>query len=309
VVLLFGGYSAGWFYVADLLKQETQAAIAEISEGGARAECANPAVRGFPFRFGLYCDRVAFADASRGVGLTAGGFRSAAQVYDPTRVVAEVDGPARVELPQIAPLDLEWQGLRASARLAEPLPERLSVEGRTLTAKLAADKPLGSLVSFEAHMRPNDGDLDLAARFAGLALDPAAVEGRRLPALSGQADLSITGGAGLAASGAGSLRGRAGTVRTLSLTAAPDIEVTVSGPFSIGHDGLLDAELTLSLRDPGGLATLLGNAFPEARQQIATSLSGLAALRPKPALPLRIVRGRAMLGFIPLGDIPPIRNL
>jgi hypothetical protein len=241
VVLLFGGYCAVWFYFASLLKEETLAAIAGMNGGEVSAECADPAVRGFPFRFGLHCGRVRLADASRGVGVAAGGFRSAAQVYDLTRFVAELDGPARIDLPDGPQLTIDWQGLRASARLAEPLPERLSVESRALTATLGTGAPLGSLASFEAHLRPNGGDLDLAGSFEGLEIDPAIVEGGRLPALSGHADLSIAGGAELAASGAASLRGQAGTLRTLALKAAPDIGLTVSGPFSVSPDGLLDA--------------------------------------------------------------------
>lgn len=306
VALLFGGYSAGWFYFASQLEEETVAAIAEMNEGAVSAECANPAVRGFPFRLGLHCDRIGFSDAARGVGMAAGGFRSAGQVYDLTRLVAELDGPALVDLPEAAGLSIDWQALRGSARLAEPLPERLSVEGRALTAQLGTGAPLASLASFEAHMRPNGGDLDLAVRFEGLELDPAAVEAHKLPALSGHADLSITGGAGLASSGAATLRGQEGAIRILALSAAPNIGVTASGPFSVGRDGLLDAELTLTVRDPEGLSALLGDAFPEARQQISTSLSGLAALGTEPSLPLNIVRGRASLGFIPLGDVPPL---
>ena len=306
VVLLFGGYSAGWFYFADLLQKQALQAIAEMNDAGASAECANPAVRGYPFRLGLYCDSVGFADGARGIRMTAGGFRSAGQIYDLTRFVAELDGPASIDLPGTASLAIDWAGLRASVRLAEPVPERLSVETRALTAKLSGGAPLASVASFEAHMRPNGGDLDLAARFEGLRLDRAAAEGRELPVLSGHADISVIGGVGLAESGAESLRGQSGTIRMLALSTGPDTGLTLSGPFSIGLDGLLDADLTLTVRDPQGLSATLAEAFPEARQRIAMSFSGLSALGPEPSLPLKVARGRATLGFIPLGDLPPL---
>jgi hypothetical protein len=306
VLLLLGGYSAGWFYFADLLRKQTLAAIAGMNGDGVSAECANLVVRGFPFRLGLRCDSVGLADGPRGIRMTAGSFYSAGQIHDLSRLVAELEGPATIDFAGAAPLALDWAGLRATARLAEPVPERLSVETTGLTAKLSTGVPFASVTSFEAHMRPNGDDLDLAARFEGLLVHPAAAEGRELPALSGHADISVTGGVSLAGSGVESLRGQAGTLRTLSLSTGPNTGLLASGPFSVGEDGLLDAELTLTVRDPEGLSAALAAAFPEAKSQIITSFSGLSALGPEPSLPLKIVKGKATLGFLPLGDLPPL---
>ena len=99
--------------------------IAAVNGDGVSAECANPTARGYPFRIGLYCDRVAFADDAEGIRLTAGGFRSAGQIYDPMRFVAELDGPASIALPRAAPLAIDWDGLagqRAAGRAAAGAP-------------------------------------------------------------------------------------------------------------------------------------------------------------------------------------------
>ena len=40
--------------------------------------------------------------------------------------------------------------------------------------------------------------------------------------------------------------------------------------------------------------------------QIRTSFAGLAVMGDNPTLPLKISKGRAMLGFIPLGNVPPL---
>ena len=61
-----------------------------------KAECVNLTARGFPFRIGLFCDRVAFEQPSAAMTLSAGAFRSAGQIYDPMRLVAELDGPAKI---------------------------------------------------------------------------------------------------------------------------------------------------------------------------------------------------------------------
>jgi hypothetical protein len=137
VVLLFGGYSLGWFWLAGRLEAEARTAIAGISREGVEADCANPTARGYPFRIGIYCDSVRFSDAAQGVSVEAGSFRSAGQIYDPMRLVAELDGPARIDSEKAGAFALDWDNLRASARLSTPLPQRLSLEGARLRAEPA----------------------------------------------------------------------------------------------------------------------------------------------------------------------------
>ena len=129
VVILFGGYSAGWFYLADQLVTRAKAMIAAATRDGVTVECANPIAHGFPFRLGVYCDRVAYANAAEAMGMTAGNLRTAGQIYDPMCFVADLDGPAMVATPRNGSLKIDWEKLRASVRWARPLPERVSVEG------------------------------------------------------------------------------------------------------------------------------------------------------------------------------------
>ena len=242
VVILFGGYSAGWFYLADQLVTRAKAAIADANRDGTTVECDNPVVRGFPFRLGVYCDRVAYANATEAVGLTAGNLRTAGQIYDPMRFVAELDGPAMIATPANGSLKIDWEKLRASVRWARPLPERVSVEGGGVEATTATGTPLATVGAFEAHMRPNGQDLDLASSFQELALDPALVEGRKLPAFSGESDLTIDGGVDLRSIRLEDLRGRSGSglaQRTLARNFSQSIfsepfagVATMAGPSS-----------------------------------------------------------------------------
>lgn len=306
VAMVVGVYTAGWFYVADLIQTRARDAIAQMNGSGVTADCANPTARGFPFRIGLFCDRVAFADPAQGIGISAGSFRSAGQIYDPMRLIAELDGPAKIDIPDGGAIDIGWEALRASVRLAQPLPQRVSVEGRAVVAKLPSGAPIGAVQRFEAHMRPNDADVDLAATVDSLALDPALLDGGILPALSLQSDLTVTDGARLVQSRAETLRGTAGTIRTLVLSSDKDTSIAASGPFSIDTDGLIDATLKVTVRNPQQLSAIVSQLFPQAKDQIAASAAGLSALGTEPTLPLSIVKGKATLGFIPLGDIPPL---
>ena len=63
VAILFGGYSVGWYYLADQLVARAKSTIADMNRNGVTVECDDPVVHGFPFRLGVYCDRVAYANA------------------------------------------------------------------------------------------------------------------------------------------------------------------------------------------------------------------------------------------------------
>lgn len=310
IVILFGGYSAGWFYLANQVTRQANAAIASLNRDGVTAECTNPMVRGYPFRLGLYCDSLGYADTGRSIVATAGGLRTAAQVYAPRQILAELDGPLRTALPGMPPLWLDWDKMRASVRVAQPLPQRLSVEAEGVSAQTDPDEGdpvmLFSATSLEGHLRPNGTDLDWAGSFAGLQVDAAAVGGRTLPILNGAGDATLTNGVQLLAAKTTSLRGQAGTIRSLDLSTGAETGVALSGTFSVAADGLLDADLTIRMRDPKGVSAALATAFPEARDQITTGFSGLSMLGSSPTLPLKISRGKAVLGFIPLGEIPPL---
>jgi hypothetical protein len=308
VFLLFGGYSAGWFYVADRVKAEVAVRLAGLNRGDVSVECANPQVGGFPFRIGVSCDRVGYADGSRQLQASAGGFRSLAQIYQPTRALAELDGPLRASAPGLAPLRLDWEKLRASVRIARPLPERVSVDAEGLKGETdeAPARPLFVAARAEAHLRPNGADIDWAGSFAGLVVDPGAVGGRTLPVMDGSGEATVRNGVALVRGRPKSLRGQSVEIASFDLKSG-DAEMALSGPVSVADDGLVDADLTVTIRNPTDVAEVLATAFPEQQGPIRQGFAGLALLGNETSMPLKIVRGKATLAFIKLGDIPPLR--
>ncbi len=310
IVLLFGGYSAGWFYVADRLKAEVVSSVARMNRGDIRVECDNPQVGGFPFRIGVSCDHLGYEDGARQLQASAGGFRSLAQVYQPTRALAELDGPLHVSAPGLGSIRLDWDRLRASVRIARPLPERVSVEAEGLTgtsdASGAAAVLLFSADKTDGHLRPNGTDIDWAGSFAGLTIDPRVVDGRILPRMDGSGEATVKNGVALLRSRPKSLRGQAVDIAALDL-ASGDAGVSISGPVSVAEDGLIDADLVVTVRDPMAVADVLATAFPEQKGPIQQGFMGLALLGSEPSMPLKIVRGKATLGFIPLGEIRPLK--
>lgn len=310
VVTAIALYTGGWFYVAGIIDGEASKAIASANRNGVRLNCENSEVRGYPFRLGLNCQSVLFEDAGEGVSFSAGAFRSAAQVYNPTFLVGELDGVARLEAPGLQPLTFDWEVLRSSVRLAEPLPSRVSVEGRKLRASIAGGDVNGGELfaaeSLEAHMRPDGAALDLAGSMSGFALDASLTGRRELPVLNGNVDLVLADGVRWAVSADKSLRGHSGTLRQLNLSPGPESSVNASGTFSVDGGGLVDAELAISVRGAEALAQTLFRAFPESEGQIASFAASLNALGDQTKLPLRVVKGEISYGFVELGRIPPL---
>lgn len=310
IVAAIGLYTAGWHYAAGRLLDRANATLAALGRDGNRAVCETPAVHGYPFRIGLYCDATYVERAALGAAASTGAFRSAAQIYDPRHVVAEADAPARVTLPGMVPLDVDWAALRASARLARPLPELVSIEARKVEAVADMPGPDGPTAftadRLELHLRPNGGNLDAAARFEALEPGRFLLGEGTVPPLSGLVDVTVADGIERLRARRGELRGLSLTVRQAEVRTASGAGLTAAGTISVGQDGLVDARLTLGALKAQELAPVLAAAFPAEADRIRAAFAGLATLGDAPSLPLTVTKGQVYLGFIPLGALPPL---
>ncbi len=292
IVLAIVGYTLAWRYGAERLVAQAEASVAALNRDGRRASCEATEAAGFPFR--------------AGVGVRAQSFRSAAQIYDWSRLVAELDGPAIVQFPGVDALELNWRILQGSVRLAEPLPERVSLAADDLTVALDSrrsdDLGLFSVRRAEIHTRPNGADLDLAVTLVDLA--PTAQAAGAAP-LQVAMDAVLEGVAAAIAAGQTPQGGR-GTLRSLDVGYGEEGGLTLNGPFEVAADGLLDAEFELGVRNAERFGELLAQAFPDNAAQIASVLSGVAMLGDDASLPLTVRRGEASVGFLDLGSVPPL---
>lgn len=304
-------YWAGWHYLAGRISGEIDATLARLAGDGIDASCTGRDMRGFPFRMGVFCDTVTIVDARSGATLSGAGLRTAAQVYDPARIVGELDGlRAETRLSNGSGTDtLGAAAIRFSARIDRPLPQRASVEASdvTLNADAGPSAPAAAAASMQAHMRRAGADLDIAARAEALSLElPGAAEAIDLAHV--ELDLTLTDGVALVTSSDPGLRGTAGMLRGLDIATGPDAGFSASGPIAIRDDGLIDAELTLSVRNPAAVSAFLAELFPEQRDTIESLFRGLSILGSQPSLPLVVKAGEARIGFVPVGRIPPVEG-
>jgi hypothetical protein len=139
--LFFGlaaAWCAFWFYAASQVDEKFDGWRTREAKSGRTYECAGRSVAGFPFRLEVKCDKPVISLAGQTaaqfashVPLTArlGEILAIAQVYDPTRVIAEFTGPATVSESGQTPFAIaNWSLGRASAGGLPSLPQRVSME-------------------------------------------------------------------------------------------------------------------------------------------------------------------------------------
>ncbi|MET3519205.1 DUF2125 domain-containing protein [Mesorhizobium abyssinicae] len=310
IAVLFALYSAGWFYLADRVRTEADKAVASLNVNGIEAGCANLTVSGYPLSFAISCDTLAYEDDARNVAASTGSFNAVAEITQPLSPVADLRGPLRTSMPGMTPLWIDWDKLRADAKLSWPLPRRVALKAEGLSGQTdPADNsdPVELFYAGKAagQLQPNGLDIGYVGSFNDLEIDADAIGGRVLPPLDGSGEATLKNGVALIRTQSKSLRGQSVDIAKLDLSSG-EARITVSGPLSVDAEGLIDAELTIKLRDPKAVAAILGGAIPERKSEIEQGFAGLAMLGNEPSMPLRIVKGKASLGFIPLGKIKAV---
>ncbi|MDK1388475.1 DUF2125 domain-containing protein [Sinorhizobium sp. 8-89] len=315
IVLAAGIYSAGWFFAADQIEKRLTTYLSEKRENGLGGECTDMEVRGFPFRIGLFCDKLRLDDNLRGASASFGSLRTASQVYQPGRAVVELDGPAEVRMSPGLTVSADWTLLHASLNATMSGLERSSIAYDNLTG--TARWPLtGDSLGFgashgEMHLRQNGEDLDAALSVEKLDLRPAQGPSLASP-VDVAADVTVVGKAGWMQAGALSehmLRGSSGELRHLTLDAGDGMSAKLSGPFSVNDQGLISGEFSLTIMNIDAWHTSLMKVVPEETDlinNIATMLKALAGGKNEATVKLNVRDGTAFLAFIPVGVLPAL---
>nr|WP_316656517.1 DUF2125 domain-containing protein [uncultured Gellertiella sp.] len=315
-------YTGAWFYGARQLKTRLVAFMQQQEAHGLTLECGGIEIRGYPFRFEVFCTRPAVADAANGGSLNAVALRTAAQVYAPWHIVWEMDGPLDVTLGNGPAVQASWKSLQSSLQLKLGGLDRASLvaDGLSLTLPAASDASTGMTATAghgEAHIRQNGADLDAASLFGDVALTLPGIFGAAspptLPVFSTSIDLTLAKKAGALdghITGPAILHPANGELRRLVADFGAGRVATLSGPFSIDEQGLISGRLALEAENFTAWQPMIAAAAPDSAANINTAMTamkGLADARGTVRVNLVIDRGEVLLGFIPLGiELPPV---
>ncbi|WP_188052154.1 DUF2125 domain-containing protein [Aureimonas fodinaquatilis] len=318
-LLLAAGLTAGWFYLAGEIDRRVAGAIDRAAGGGATIECEGRQVFGYPFRIGLGCDAVMVASPASGIRVSAGAFRTAAQIYDTNLVISELTGPVQVDAPNVPPLELSYSLAQSSTHFSGSRLQRfsLAIDNPSLALRQPAGEPSAPLAQsarLEVHARQNGQDLDLAVSDKAVTMSAPGLPA--LPPFDLATDASITGGAewitGVLPGGRleTALRGRSGVLRQLQLTLQGGGAAEISGPFQFSPEGLLTGRFSIAVENPQAIADLVTSIAPAAAGVANAVAGGIGfagrQVDGRSVIDIDVQNGRARLGFIPLGDIPPL---
>lgn len=316
VVLVIMAWTVVWFVVAGVVDRQAERAESAARAAGAIAECLNRSISGFPFRIEVRCghgSRIGNADGH----LSVDGLTAMAQIYKPSRLIMETQGPMFIAADGMPPLRADWDLAHASARIdiAQAALERLDMEVREGIIAVGAKPPV-PFAELDLNLRKNPDDedaLDVALHLADIrpsaSLGPLSIifQGTLSNAsglLSGDPDgtLSALAGEGLM------LLVDSASVETVATA------LNAGGTISIGPDGLLNGTLEVAFAGEGADLPLDGLIPKDTKDTIITLIDNVLAFAPQTHIGERIARkltltirnGQVQAGFVPLFKIPPL---
>ena len=145
LVIVAAGWCAFWFYAADQAKVLIAGWIEREQRSGRIYTCGDQSLGGFPFRIEFRCNNagVELPKAKPPVTLSASGVLAAVQVYQPTLLLAEIEGPLAIADPGQPPkMMANWSLAQISLRGTPRAPQRVSFSADNMTIDRSdADQP------------------------------------------------------------------------------------------------------------------------------------------------------------------------
>jgi len=318
LILVFSG---AWFWAAQKLDESARGISSDLQASGIVAQCENQSVQGYPFRLGIFCDDLVYADPVNGITIKSGAARTAAQLYRPGHLVGEIDSPVDISLPGLAPLTLDWRNLKASSRINTGGLQQVSLvsDQFDISANDAGFRSLlASISEVQLHARPGEeaGSLELAlsamdwqindggtGTIESIRFKISGVIDRLFDALQQQQDFIRL------------VRenGASGVLDILEMETVSGGLVRISGPIEISQSGKISGNLSLDLTDPDRLIDYVESVFPPAGDALAdinTYLKAFAKANDGKLVikdfKLTIEDGNVYAGFFKVGEIPGI---
>jgi hypothetical protein len=316
LVIVAALYTGGWYYATSTLKTNVLRALGQRDSAGVSGECTDMDFRGFPFGIGMFCSKVMVDDHVNGISASFGNLTSSAPVYQPGHITWQLQSPAEFRTARGLTVSAEWTDLQSSL-----VTKGKGIQQGTTTIE---GLKLGIVPSFngqnitataghtEIHVRQNGEDLEANV---GIENSNAVIKDfpEPLPTLTTNADITLTGKAGLldgSDKGTQGLRGTAGILHRVVADIGNGRVLTLSGPFSFDDDGYVSGQFKLEIDQLGPWRDGLKEAIPAAKHTIDMAgklLKALAAGGDNVSVDLTADHGHILLsGFIPLGSIPPI---
>lgn len=320
IALLVIFYSAFWYIMAGKVQDQVSATLQLTEQYGIKVRCENLHKTGYPLRIAMACDTLTWSRPLFGVYFASKLFVAGAPVYAPHWISLDIAAPVTLELPGLKPMKGEWKGLRLEADLGGSELDNIAVavdglQIRNVTAAGQSKPVAAEFVRLDADKR--DDMLNIRLSFDRLQIPFLLKQsGRAVPAMNGMVELALDHADRFQEQVGGSLikqiRGHSGNLSKAVFNMESGGRLAVSGPFSVSEDGLLSARLTVAVGDSAAMMRTVRTLFPEQADNLETLFFALNSMpkneKSEPQLVFDITDGKARMGFIKLGRIPPLRE-
>jgi len=315
-------WTAGWFGVRHFVAGQVDRIEARATEEGATLACGDRSLSGFPFRLGVTCTPLAASCPAEEASFELAGLEAIGLVYNPGHVLFAAKGPMRANGPDGTSVDANWSSLESSLRVGISGLRRYSLVSDDLDATLAAPQRLGGPIAVKAahaefHLVPDPDDAGTIDVFTALDQFTATIPGQPvLPPVSQRMQIGVPETV-LRASGdpveAWLLSGQPIRIHQFEVSLA-GFAAAISGDASVDANGLLSGQFIVRVSALDALPALADRIRPGSGARIAQLIGPISAfLRPVTVdgatwreVPVTVRNGRAAVGFIPLGRIPPL---
>jgi hypothetical protein len=323
LVILIGGWSAGWVWMRGQLQTRLDAGVADLRRAGYEVSWRERAVGGYPFRLDVTLTEAEVRDRS-GWALQTPRLEAEAQVLAPTTwVLAAPQGFSFVR-PRGGPVRVTGASLRASLSHLQNTPPNISVElidPVFRPAPGAQPFSLGGAKQVELHLRQAPAEVgDEGGLWASVKDGRAQLPGL-LGRIAGDRPISLEWDARLShisafhgATWPQAVRrwtdaGGRINVKHAGLTAGEALIGADSGILSVGADGRLCGTLEVSLRQaPRALAAMSATGVVTETQAAAATavVEAREGAGDVARAALAFQAGRTTLGPVALGPAPKV---
>lgn len=308
-------YSAGWFIAANYATTKLERAFDGNSPLASALDCANMTVGGFPLRISLKCTKITINDKHNGITGSTGPFRSAAKIFRPGTVNWQLTGPAILQTSTGLATSVQWDSLDSAMAVGLSGLEKQTTVIKALRTNITQGSS-GATISFGAsestlQIQRSEADLNATASMTDVSF--VQNDGTsKLPPMLANVDMTLLGQAdalNIDNPKPIDLKGLQAELRNVSINIGEGRTITASGPLSVDQDGYISGALKLQITKVEGWRDVITAAYPETREIAKIAAKGLKMAflgQNQGQVTLQITHGTVVLGFIPLGNIPPI---
>ena len=302
-----------WFFIENKVVTSVDHLKTRLAEKGQRFDCIDQATGGYPFRITFKCAQIGYLNERTRVAFDSGELRTAAQAYQPGKVIAELESPANLGLANGLNLATNWSSMRASLNANLQGLDNFSMLGKSITAiPDGRQNDAFDIKELQIHGRHSEGE---TIQFALSSSGVKDVQ-NRWPVFDAGTTIAIHNAYSQLAKKPDLLslarrEGLKGDIESLNYKPESGGELDLSGPFTVTPNGIVSGTFTIKASDISSLLGALSKGMPGYANELQQLGSAVQLLGGKSSersfdLTLKAKEGVLYFGFIKVADIPPI---